>query len=157
MNNFVIVFVFVTLCLWGGKSPIFAKLPADAKKIQKHLEYLGYEVKVDQKVILAEHSNRVNIIVMGYPEHLNGILIQAVFTGTEYAKNHTEKLIPLINRVNKKAICFRAYMDKDYDLTLESWYTGAYDRKRFGLFLDQFNKGVTQLAQVAPEISKFVK
>lgn len=114
-----------------------AQIPQD---IISHFEFFGYEIEPteEENTVLARHQRYVNIFVKSY---LDGILLQSYLRVNDKAKKKRFELLEAINNLNSNAniVTYILTGDKDIILRLDGIYLGAYDKKRFGLFLEAYN------------------
>ena len=114
-----------------------AQIPQD---IISHFEFFGYEIEPteEENTVLARHQRYVNIFIKSY---LDGILLQSYLRVNDKAKKKRFELLEAINNLNSNAniVTYILTGDKDIILRLDGIYLGAYDKKRFGLFLEAYN------------------
>jgi hypothetical protein len=134
----------------------FGVPPDNSGDIAKHLEFLGYQVKVDDHVIQALHPARrhFNMVIKKYR---GGMLVDTFFRGSDYGKSHMDAWLTLINKLNKKAAAARYYIDDDGDMIIEGYYPGEYNKQAFATFLDAFDLERSHMVEFATEIKMYVK
>ena len=122
--------------------------------VKTHLEFLGYDVEDDGKVVTAKHAQKLNMIFKSFN---GGLLFTAVFTSNDYAKQDMEGFLKFINGLNQTACVARIYADKDVDLLFEGWYPDTYDKAQFGLFMELWDRDTRgQLREVSSEAERFL-
>ncbi len=109
---------------------------------KSHFEFLGYAVTEKGKALYAKHPKHLNVVAKAYN---GGVLISCSFGSTEKAKGDRSAFLIFLNDLNRDSVAARFYADKDNDMIIEGWYPGAYDKSRFGIFLDGFNLVAEQL------------
>jgi hypothetical protein len=134
--------LFVFLALSG--LPALAGPFEGSDDYRAHLEFLGYTVEDRDASMLAKHDKFYNISVKPYN---GGVLVVTFFGTTDKAKSDREGFFEFINSMNENAVAARYYEDDEGDVIVESWYPGAYDRSRFGVFIDKFNLVSDQLGE----------
>jgi hypothetical protein len=142
------------ILLASGISPLLAAPPENSGDVIKHLEFMGYEVSMDDERILANHSSNLNILIKSYR---GGMLVTSYFRGTEYGQSNKSSWLTLINELNQNAAAARYYVDNDGDMAIEAYYPGDYNKKSFSAFLDAFNLDRDQLSEVSDEMVKYVE
>lgn len=124
------------------------------KKVCTHLEFMGYNIQIDEKVTKAKHDSRLNILLRDFN---GGILLTAFFSGNDFAKRDRAGYLEFINGMNQKAAVTRVYADRDNDLAFEGWYPGMYDKAAFGTFIDLWDHDTgVQLREKAAEARKYL-
>ena len=131
-----------------------AKVPANAEAVKTHLEFLGYKVTQNEKRMKATHSKYVNFLLKKYR---GGIYCIAYFGASPEAKSDRLGYLNALNKLNSNAIIVRFYADKVSDLAVEAVYVGAYEKARFGDFIDKFNNAQKQLKKDQGGIKKYIK
>jgi hypothetical protein len=131
-------------------------MPAnDLEQVATHLQFLGYEIVRREPVMLAKHPKKMNVGIRAFK---GGILFQAFNSCKDLANSDKLGYLNLMNNWNRNAAAARFYADKDNDLCIEAWYPGAYDRERFGLFLEAWEgDSFTLLMGNAQEATKYLK
>lgn len=140
------------LITWFGTS--LASPPENSAAVVSHLEFLGYDVTVNEKHILAKHPKYLNILVKKYR---GGMLLTSFFGGKEYGKKNIGSWQTLVNTLNREAAAARYYISKSGNLVIEGYFPGAYEKKRFGAFLTVYNLESAHIAKHGTEIKKYVK
>ncbi len=113
-----------------------AALPDQADAISQHLSFLGYDVSQDNERLIAKHAKNQNLIIRKLS---GGLLLTSHYSANAKGKQHRTELLNLVNQLNEKSIAARYYIDSDFDLIIERYYQGGYDKTNFGLFLDTLN------------------
>ncbi len=98
-----------------------------------HLEFLGYELERKEKIVLARHAKKLNLMVRSFA---GGVLLTAILSAGPGAHRDRIGYLEMINGFNQEAAVVRFYADEDADLFLEAWYPDEYDRQAFGAFLE---------------------
>jgi hypothetical protein len=132
--------LFVCLALVGG--PAFAGPFDGSDEYKAHLEFLGYAVEDGETSLIAKHDKFYNVSVKGYN---GGVLVVTFFGTTDKSKSDRVGFFEFLNAMNANAVAARYYEDDEGDVIVEGWYPGAYDRTRFGVFIDKFNAISEQL------------
>jgi len=109
----------------------------------EQLRFLGYVTEESgEGTYLARHPFKPNLAVRDYA---SGCLIQAWYGTTAEAVVNRESFLEALNTLNARAAVSRFYVDKDFDLTIEAFYHGPYDRAQFALFMDLWDRDVLHL------------
>jgi len=103
----------------------------------EHLQFLGYEISIDEKVARAKHQSHFN---MSLRVLSGGVLISSLFGGTAEAKQNRTGLLEFVNGMNEKAGIARFYCDKDSDLFVEAWHPDNYESSEFGAFVEAWHR-----------------
>ncbi len=91
---------------------------------------------------MARHDTYYNVSVK---EYRGGVLVITFFGTTDRARSDRVGFLEFLNGMNRDAVAARYYEDDEGDVIVEGWYAGAYDRSRFGTFLERFNEMGAQL------------
>jgi len=147
-----IALITVIVCTLAYCSPVRAAPPAQADTIAAHLGFFGYETETTDEFLRANHPSNLNIAIK---EHRGGVLFLSFLGASAYGKENPNELTALANELNVNATVSRSYVDKDGDLALEAWFPGTYEKARFSLFLEEWNKDtILQLRQHTEEVDK---
>ncbi len=142
------------LVLLLGLSSVWAKMPEQADKIMNHLEFLGYDVSQNGQRIAARHEKYLNLLIRSYE---GGILVSGFFRGTEFGKANQAKWLEILNKLNRKSTVAKYYIDKDGDLAIEAYYPGVYNKKAFGIFIDNLQQDNLQFVLYYDQLAKFIE
>ena len=119
-----------------------------------HLEFIGYTVSVnDDGIVNAKHPNDLSFSMK---EFKGGVLCAGYFGGSDHAKGNQGAFLQLVNELNLNAAAARFYIDSDGDLAIEGYYPGAYEKKRFGVFIDVYNESIAQLSNMSDRLDPYL-
>jgi hypothetical protein len=114
------------------------------KDYATHLEFLGYEItpQDDENSVFAKHATHGNTFVKAY---LSGVLLQQYYRVSDKAKTARAEFLEVVNQLNSTAnvATFVAGSSDDL-LRIDGLFLGAYDRQRFGLFVEKYNYDATE-------------
>jgi hypothetical protein len=130
-----------------------ADLEQTRAQIGHHLQFLGYDVRVDGKTVLAHHPTKTNIIIQTFNE---GVLFTSIYGCEEAAVIDRIGFLEFINAANGNATISRYYAGSNDDFFLEAWYTGDYRQVDFARFVSLWEMDFERLKQV-PGISMYLK
>ena len=122
------------------------------EQIQAHIEFLGYDVTVEEERGRAQHPERWNIV---YREFKGGVLFQTYFGVSDYGQENKAEFFEFLNSLNQGAVATRFYADEDFDLVMEAWLPGGYEKQAFGLFVEQWDSD-TRTRLPIKEAEKFL-
>lgn len=122
------------------------------EQIKSHVEFLGYDVTVEEERGRAKHPERWNIV---YREFKGGILFQTYFGVSDYGKSNKEEFFNFLNLMNQGAVVVRFYADDDFDLVMEAWLPSGYEKQTFGRFVEQWDND-TRTRLPLQEAEKFL-
>lgn len=146
------IFATLLLCL-ACTSPLAAP-PDDVDEVTSHLEFMGYDVTVNQERLSAKHGSNANILLKKFR---GGILVSGFYTGNAYGRSHRPQFMAIANTLNSESIAGRFFVDKDGDLVIEGYYPGAYNKKAFSAFMENFNQGNKLLSNHFAELKEFLE
>jgi len=120
-----------------------------------HLDFLGYEVERKEGWSKALHERRMNIF---FKEYNGGILLTGSYTSDDFAKGNRGDYLNFINMLNRRALVARIYADDEGSICFDAWFSGIYDKKQFGMFMDSwhYDKGEL-LSKSEPETTKYLR
>ena len=130
--------------------PASAQLAETAEDIRTHLEFLGYEVTVEEDNVTATHDSKLNVYMRDYQ---GGLLVQSYLL----VVSNEEEALPTANLLNTGAAATRFYVDSDGDIAVEAWLPGGYEKARFAAFLEAWDADTMgQFRTYSEEIQRLV-
>ena len=127
-----------------------AQLSEAAADIRTHLEFLGYEVTVEEDNVAATHESKLDIYLRDYQ---GGMLMQSYVL----VVSNKDEALPTANLLNTGAAATRFYIDSDGDLAVEAWMPGGYEKARFAAFLEAWDADTLgQFRTYSEEIRRLV-
>jgi hypothetical protein len=142
----------------AGVGPLSSRSSAaagegDSSALVAHLEFMGYTCTVSGNTILAKHEKRSDFTLKPLS---GGYLLRAFYSGK--SKDVSADQHRLANSLNSDAVASRFFWDGDGDMAIEAWFGGAYDKQRFGTFLDVWNTdNALLLVKFREQTLKFLK
>lgn len=125
--------------------------PALLSRFADHLEFLSYDVKIEEGRFLAVHADKMNLLARAFPY---GLVFTAGWNPSPRGLEDKPGFLEFVNYLNRNAIVCRAYLDRDLALVFEAWHPADYERKRFGLFMDIWHRDTIGQLREASEISR---
>ncbi|MCV3216797.1 YbjN domain-containing protein [Plectonema radiosum NIES-515] len=109
-------------------------------KYRNHLEFNGYQVEEDEELLLCHHPRKTNLIIKYI--FSRGVLIRSFYSFDQNIQRID--LLEYINELNSDFIFMKAYIDRDNDLSIETFSEGEYDRTNFSILLDniEYDMGI---------------
>ena len=143
--------------MWLVGITLFAQATAWADSaydpIIAHLDFLGYQSDIVEQGVRARHSSKLHIVV-SYQK--GGISIQTAFPGKgpeqDLAKRHS-----IANGVNLRTQVSRAVWTTEGHLFMSAWMPGLYDKNRFSLFIDAWERDSQVLRDIASDLKPYLK
>jgi len=121
--------------------------------IMAHLDFLGYQSDVVEQGIRARHSSKLHVVV-SYQK--GGILVQTAFPGKS-AEQDVPKRHAVANGVNLRTQVSRAVWTPEGHLFMSAWMPGLYDKTRFALFMEAWERDSQVLRDVASDLKPYLK
>lgn len=121
--------------------------------IVAHLEYLGYQCDMVEQGVRARHSSKLHIVVS---YHKGGILVQTAFPG-KGSEEDLSKRHGIANGVNLRTQVSHAAWTTEGHLFMSAWMPGLYDKTRFALFLDAWERDSQVLRELASDLKPYLK
>jgi hypothetical protein len=118
-----------------------------------HLEFLGYQCDMVEQGVRARHSSKLHI-VLSYQK--GGILLQTAFPGKE-SEQDASKRHALANSVNLRTQVSRAAWTAEGHLFVTAWMPGLYDKTRFALFMEAWERDSQVLRDIATDLKPYLK
>ena len=140
----------VVMTIWVS-SPAWADSAYDP--IMAHLEFLGYQSDVVDQGVRARHSSKLHIVV-SYQK--GGILVQTAFPGKS-PEQDVPKRHAVANGVNLRTQVARAVWTTEGHLFMSAWMPGLYDKTRFALFMEAWERDSQILRDVASDLKPYLK
>ncbi len=118
-----------------------------------HLDFLGYQSDMVEQGVRARHSSKLHIVV-SYQK--GGILLQTAFPGKS-GENDAIKRHAVANGVNLRTQVSRAAWTTEGHLFMSAWMPGLYDKTRFALFMEAWERDSQVLRDVASDLKPYLK
>ena len=131
----------------------YAAPPENSDDVMKHLEFVGYDVTMDTKAIIAKHPKRSNLRIAKLS---GGMVILSYYGLTQYGLNNMGSLLPIMNDLNKKSTAIK-FVTTGKEIRLEAWYPGGYNKKSFSHLLDALEQDRKLLFGVSDKLKKYLK
>lgn len=114
--------------------------------IKNHLEFLGYSVIIEdnegKKSITAKSSNKPTLVArFGKANEQSFVLFTCSYNGLK--KVDSLEQYKFVNTMNMRLTLNTVFIDNSGDLGFSAAYTGEYNKKAFGDFIDLFLDGIT--------------
>lgn len=130
---------------------------AEAKGVKdpliQHLEFLGYECDQVEQGIRAKHVSKIHIYITFFN---GGIRFQTGFPGKPMEPSG-EPRYRISNRLAKQMKALQIYWSEDGNLFAMAWMPGTYEKSRFSVFIDAWEKDTALLRQSYEELKPFLK
>lgn len=121
--------------------------------ILAHLDFLGYQSDMVEQGVRARHSSKLHIVV-SYQK--GGIVVQTAFPGKS-AEQDVPKRHAVANAVNLRTQVSRAVWTAEGHLFMSAWMPGLYDKTRFALFMEAWERDSQVLRDVASDLKPYLK
>jgi len=114
------------------------------EKIRNHMEFLGYEVELDDdsNEMLAKHPEKTNVLVRCFS---NAVRFMSFYFSNEHAKQERLKFLELINHLNLDTVICQYSVDNEGALIITAWFFSNYDKVLFGQFLEIWHEDLEKL------------
>lgn len=148
-NNFILLLA-ILLC----QGPSYGQIPNMAEEITTHLEFLGFEVTLEEGKMVTTHTTRLDMTIQQWE---GGLLFTNFGNPTPYALKNLKNLMRFINKLNSKAGAGRYYLNEHNQIIIEAYYPGDYNKKSFSTFLDIWEKELTNLSNIMNEMPNYLE
>ncbi len=119
----------------------------------EHLEFIGYQCDQVEQGIRAKHPSKIHIYITFYE---GGIRLQTGFPGKPIGGT-AETRYRVSNRLIKHMKNLQVYWSEDGNLFAMSWMPGTYEKSRFSVFIEAWEKDTALLRQSYDELKPFLK
>ena len=113
-------------------------------RYRNHVEFNGYRVEEDGESLLGRHPRKPNLILKPITER--GVLVSTMYSfKTTIARS---EILEYINQLNSSFLFMKAFLDDEgevYDLVLDTFFEGEYNRTNFSILLENIDYDVTIL------------
>ena len=151
---FIGLFIGMVLVLgWAGENTAWAASETVKDPLIEHLEFIGYQCDQVEQGIRAKHPSKIHIYVTFYN---GGIRLQTGFPGKPIEGN-AEARYRVSNRLLKHMKDLQVYWSEDGNLFAMAWMPGTYEKSRFSVFMEAWEKDTALLRQSYDELKPFLK
>ncbi|HJU06814.1 MAG TPA: hypothetical protein VJ692_16815 [Nitrospiraceae bacterium] len=126
---------------------------SEHKPIADHLEYLGYQCDVVEQGLRARHGGKFTLLASVSRE---GIQLQTGFPGKGVSSENNNRY-ELINNLNARLLTSRIFWTAEGHLFMSAWMPGLYDKTRFALFIDAWERDGEVLREAARALNPYLK
>jgi hypothetical protein len=141
------------LALWISSVQERALADSAYDPIVAHLEFLGYQCDMVEQGVRARHSSKLHSVI-SYQK--GGILVQTAFPGKEPHQD-AFKRHALVNDVNLRTQVSRVAWTTEGHLFMTAWMPGLYDKTRFALFMEAWERDSQILRDMATDLKPYLK
>ncbi len=128
-------------------------MSADLDQVARHLEFLGYEVSLEEEGrLVARHNAKPNMVARDFK---GGCLLTSFFGADRAASHNRQGYLETINSLNSPATVTRFYADSDNDFATEAFYNYPYDRAAFGRFMELWDQDFARV--ISSDIVQYLK
>jgi hypothetical protein len=113
------------------------------QKIGDHLKFYGYEIQIQDQILKANHTTKLDLTAWISNE---GVLFRAPIAINAAAKEDLAGFHKFLNVANLLSVVAR-YVLEDEIMAIEAWFPRYYDQKPFAAFFDQFLADIRYSAQ----------
>jgi len=132
--------------------PLVTKDPPKDPLIE-HLEFLGYQCDLVEAGIRARHLSKIHLYIT---YALGGIRMQTGFPGTTPDVDSVSRY-RVSNAIMKELSVARLYWSDDGNLFAVAWMPGTYEKARFALFMEVWDRDTALLRQYYKKLKSFLK
>ena len=134
-------------------SEVQAKSVSSEDPLIKHLEFLGYECDLIESGIRAKHNSKIPVYITYV---FGGIRLQTGFPGhSPQSENDSRYLVT--NALMKQLSVSQLYWSTDGNLFSMAWMPGPYEKSRFAVFMEAWDRDASLLRQTYEQLKPFLK
>lgn len=107
-------------------------------RFRNHIEFNGYRVEEDAESLFGRHPRKPNLILKPITER--GVLVSTIYSFK--ADIDRIDILEYINQLNASFLFMKAFLDDEeeaYDLVLDTFFEGEYDRTNFSILLENID------------------
>ncbi len=147
------IFVFVGFIFLGFCSEVHAEVDSTNDPVIEHLEFLGYECDLIESGIRARHSSKIHLFITNA---FGGIRMQTGFPGNS---PHTDvgSRYRVTNALMNRFSVMQIFWSEDGSLFAMAWMPGRYEKGRFAIFMEAWDRDIALLRQTYNELKPFLK
>ncbi len=154
-NGFGTLIRIVMMAVLIGMSTTagFAESTSPKDPLIEHLEFLGYECDLVEAGIRAKHFSKIHVyITYAY----GGIRFQTGFPGNPPYSDVGSRY-KVTNGLIKHLSVMRVYWSEDGNLFAMGWMPGTYDKARFAVFMESWERDTNVLRKSYSDLKPFLK
>jgi hypothetical protein len=134
-------------------SGLQAESPVTKEPLIEHLEFLGYECDVIEAGIRAKHLSKIHLYITNA---FGGIRIQTGFPGKSLSSDETSRYV-VTNSLMSQFSVMQLYWSDEGSLFAMAWIPGRYEKTRFALFMEAWDRDTSLLRQYHEKLKIFLK
>jgi len=119
----------------------------------EHLEFLGYECDVVEGGIRAKHLSKIHLYITNA---FGGIRFQTGFPGKNPSSDETSRYV-VTNSLMKQFSVLQLYWSEEGSLFAMAWIPGRYEKGRFALFMEAWDRDIALLRHNHEKLKIFLK
>jgi hypothetical protein len=152
MGGFISVVLVLSMnAAAQAESSIAKELPKDP--LIEHLEFLGYECDLVESGIRAKHFSKIHLYIT---YAFGGIRMQTGFPGKTPDADSLSRY-RVSNALIKELSVARVFWSDDGNLFAVAWMPGRYEKARFALFMEAWDRDTALLRQYYKKLKPFLK
>ncbi len=121
--------------------------------ITEHLEFLGYQCDQVEAGIRAKHASKIHLYITFA---FGGIRMQTGFPGNPPYSDVSSRY-KVTNALSKQLSVMQVYWSKDGHLFATAWMPGMYEKSRFAVFMEAWERDTEVLRQTYGQLQPFLK
>ena len=148
---FSIVLVLSMNSVVQAESSVAKDLPKDP--LIEHLEFLGYQCDLVEAGIRAKHFSKIHLYIT---YAFGGIRMQTGFPGKTPDADSVSRY-SVSNALMKELSMTQLFWSDDGNLFAVAWMPGRYEKARFALFMDAWDRDASLLRKYYEKLKPFLK
>ena len=141
-----LIFLFVGL-------EVYAEPSSSKDPLIEHLEFLGYECDFVESGVRAKHISKIPLYIV---YAFGGTRIQTGFPGKN-PKFDVDSRYKVTNNLMKQFSVMQLFWSDDGSLFAMAWMPGRYEKARFALFMEAWDRDAALLRQTYDQLKPFLK
>ncbi|MEX0829237.1 MAG: hypothetical protein WD032_03260 [Nitrospirales bacterium] len=145
--------ILAMLLVLSLASDLLAESPVTKEPLIEHLEFLGYECDVIDAGIRAKHLSKIHLYITNA---FGGIRLQTGFPGKSPSSDEASRYVET-NALMRQFAVVQLYWSDDGNLFAMAWLPGRYEKTRFALFMEAWDRDTSLLRQNHEKLKMFLK
>lgn len=132
---------------------VYAEPSSSKDPLIEHLEFLGYECDFVESGIRAKHSSKIHLFIT---YAFGGTRLQTGFPGKS-PEFDLDSRYQVTNALMRQLSVMQLFWSDGGGLFAMAWMPGQYEKARFALFLEAWDRDAAMLRQAYKQLKPFLK
>ncbi len=154
-QSWVRIVMFGLLVFTSQNVPALVQAESELSQdpLVQHLEFLGYECDRVEAGIRAKHFSKIHLYIT---YAFGGIRLQTGFPGNPIYSDVGSRF-KVTNTLQKKMSVMQVFWSDEGNLFAMGWMPGTYDKARFAVFMESWERDSAVLRKAYTDLKPFLK